>query len=687
MSFLDETVNLDEAQNIDVNNKNDDGNMEKKVILLKKLRDKNLELTNAEDPDEKEKLQEEIKTLKTRLESIDPAPSKSQDVDKEEKEKVNKKEEENEEKKLEEEEMEEKKTTEETKEHDGRASGKRTTMQAHDNKKAWKLLRSTTHAVGFEDKILQSQHEKNKKAVIGFSDRYEELLKKVDPISTTDAAGTAHKPLPHLTLFIQNCHDEKINLLQDGDFHFGNHVPFWHFQAAVDALMAGARIAGSPASFRLTRRKYNNKETSAIEDFIVGCDDIDTFAMEHVWGFDTTKDYAVNLVRCLAEATKLRNLEFNFVATAENKTKIWWEEVAALVSKHATLESVSFAFTRPRPLIAHNVMEKHYEQNPEILESLIISISNNRKLKDITLECVGLTTDDARQIGRMMKKLKLVRLKLPRNSLGRIGAETISKQLRMCKTIVELNVSANNIEDAGVIAIIMACQDHPTIQRLGIAANDLTSAIIPSLCDYVKSSTRLIALDVSHNYIGREIIRLLHAVAMSQTLMTLNIAYNAGSESCVGALKHVLMNPLKTDDDPDPIPAAPQLTELNLQGNQLSPEAGVVIRHALKTNMHILHINLEANFVSKHDVTDIEQQLSLNRQGAAFKFRFEPGLLHQKWNLSVTNVDGKKNVRENKKIHSRMEEDSELKKAKEKKKRERIAKNGKLKDPPSCFIL
>jgi Leucine-rich repeat (LRR) protein len=366
---------------------------------------------------------------------------------------------------------------------------------------------------------------------------------------------------------------------------------------------------------------------------------------------------------------------------------MWWEEVAALVKHHETLESVSFAFTRPRPLIAHNVMERHYEQNTEILESLIISISNNRRLTTVELECVGLTMDDARQIGRMMKKLKLVTLNLARNSLGRLGAEIISKQLRMCKTIVELNLSANNIEDAGVIAIIMACQDHPTIQRLAIAANDLTSAIIPSLCDYVKSSTRLVTLDVSHNYIGREIIHLLHAVAMSQTLMSLNIGYNAGSESCVGALKHVLMDPPKTNDDPDPIPAAPQLTELDLQGNQLSPEAGVVIRHALTTNTHILHINLEANFISKHDVADIEKLLALNRQGAAFKFRFEPRLLQQKWNLNVTNVDGKKNVSQNKKVPSRTEEDTELENTKEKKKREKDEKNGKLNDPPSCFIL
>ena len=70
------------------------------------------------------------------------------------------------------------------------------------------------------------------------------------------------------------------------------------------------------------------------------------------------------------------------------------------------------------------------------------------------------------------------------------------------KTVLDLN--SNNMGDLGTIAVIMACQDHPTMQSLNIASNDLTAAIIPSLCDYVKGSTRLKDLDICHNYIGRE---------------------------------------------------------------------------------------------------------------------------------------------------------------------------------------
>ena len=77
----------------------------------------------------------------------------------------------------------------------------------------------------------------------------------------------------------------------------------------------------------------------------------------------------------------------------------------------------------------------------------------------------------------------------------------------------------------------------------------------------------------------------MHAVAKSQTIEKLNIGYNAGTESCVGAIKHVLMDPTKNEDDDDAddqddiIPSAPSLTELNLEGNQLSPEAGTIILH------------------------------------------------------------------------------------------------------------
>ena len=67
------------------------------------------------------------------------------------------------------------------------------------------------------------------------------------------------------------------------------------------------------------------------------------------------------------------------------------------------------------------------------------------------------------------------------------------------------------MNDVGTIAIIMACQDHPSMQNLFIGANSLTSAVIPSLCDYVQMSTKLETLDISYNFIGRGIVQILHS--------------------------------------------------------------------------------------------------------------------------------------------------------------------------------
>ena len=168
----------------------------------------------------------------------------------------------------------------------------------------------------------------------------------------------------------------------------------------------------------------------------------------------------------------------------------------------------------------------------------------------------------------------------------------------------------------------------------------------------------------------------------------LDISYNAGTESCVGALKHILMNPLKTDDDPDPLPSAPQLMELNIAGNQLPPEAGIVLKHCLHSatnkNTHILHINLDNNFLTKHDVMEIEKALSLNRQGAAFKYRFEPKELQQKWNWNSSTLHGK-SIKDKKQIPERTVEDSKLQQAVDKKKRSKDFKNGKG-EPPCCVL-
>ena len=307
--------------------------------------------------------------------------------------------------------------------------------------------------IGFEDKILQSRHENNKKAVQAFEAKYQELVTKMNgdydkneksSSSSSDGGEDGNKgkssmlsqrpkPFPHVIHFIEDCQNEKINLLHDGDFHFGNDVPIWHFRAAMDALIAGARMADSPASFRMSHRKYSHQETVALEEFLVTEDiDIEHFGLEHVrtkqsagcnfavvclatdlalglfcfcwgvvsfsflvqvWGFDCQEKYAATLVECLTGTKNLKSLSFRFLTSAEQKTKDWWETVASLVKHHKTLESVSFGFTRPRPLIAHNVMERHYEQHPEILETLLISIGSNRRLRHVALESVGLTTE------------------------------------------------------------------------------------------------------------------------------------------------------------------------------------------------------------------------------------------------------------------------------------------------------
>jgi hypothetical protein len=248
------------------------------------------------------------------------------------------------------------------------------------------------------------------------------------------------------------------------------------------------------------------------------------------------------------------------------------------------------------------------------------------------------------------------------------------------------------MNDPGTIAIIMACQDHPVMRNLYIGANVLTVACIPSLCTYVQGSTHLEVLDLSYNFIGRGINTLLHAISKSQTIQVLNLAFNAGTESCLGAVKHVLMKPMKTDDDPDPIPSAPNLIELNLEGNQLPPEAGLILKHVLtapKTkNTNILHINLEHNFLTKHDVSDIEKLLALNRHGAAFKFRYEPHHLQQKWNWNATTKNNQ-SVKEKKVIPKRTEEDQLISIAKEERRRKNELKNGKGGEPPcsQCSIM
>ena len=173
--------------------------------------------------------------------------------------------------------------------------------------------------IGVEDKLLQTRHENNKKAVQAFEAKYQELVTKMNgdyDKNEKSSSGRSDgedgnkgkssmlsqrpKPFPHIIRFIEDCQNEKINLLHDGDFHFGNDVPIWHFRAAMDALIAGARMADSPASFRMSHRKYSQQETVALEELLVTEDiDIEHFGLEDV-RTNNLRTWCVFAVVCLA---------------------------------------------------------------------------------------------------------------------------------------------------------------------------------------------------------------------------------------------------------------------------------------------------------------------------------------------------------------------------------------------------
>jgi Ran GTPase-activating protein (RanGAP) involved in mRNA processing and transport len=555
----------------------------------------------------------------------------------------------------------------ESKESKDSAESKDPGVPAVRKKSSWSVLRSATNTNALVSDLLKKRYDQNKQAIEAFEERYKEMVMNMGgDLEDEGGGGTAvkrTKPLPHIIHFIEDCYAEKVSLLPTGDygegggdFFFGDHVPVWHIQAAVDSMIAGARSAGAAASFRMSKRRFHEEEISAMEEFLVGADKIDHFGLDQVWGFDATKRYALDLVDAISGTDMvseedpprptLRSLAFRYVVPSNFQTEEWWKAVATTVKQHSQLTSVAFAFTRKKPVIAHNMAERSLDDCPEILERLLIAIGGNRNMQRVDLESVGLTPDDAKPIVRILKKCKkLTKLSLRKNSLGHNGTLLLAKHLIASKTLLEFDISGNNIGDRACIAIIGACNDHPTLSSVSFAGNDLTSIIIPHLSKLVETSSRLKALDLSYNFMGRGIIPLLHSIASNQTLQVLNIAYNSGTESCIGAIKHVLET------------APPSLIEIDISGNQLPPDTGTVIRHAIKDNKTIMHINLAHNFVIRHDVIMIEQDLATKRADAAFKFRWEPKRLIQKYNFVTAKAIKAKSLEKKKMVVSRTDAD------------------------------
>jgi len=135
------------------------------------------------------------------------------------------------------------------------------------------------------------------------------------------------------------------------------------------------------------------------------------------------------------------------------------------------------------------------------------------------------------------------------NLMGSEGAKYLATKLKGCTKAISLDLRVNNIDDAGLTAIIAALPENVT--ELLLRNNDITDDGAKALAKFMETNAKIKILDLSDNEIGDEGAAALAAMLEKNTTLTdLDLFHNAikhaGGKALAAALKKT--NSLKDFD-------------------------------------------------------------------------------------------------------------------------------------------
>ncbi len=179
---------------------------------------------------------------------------------------------------------------------------------------------------------------------------------------------------------------------------------------------------------------------------------------------------------------------------------------------------------------------------------------------------------------------QILTLNLGHNNIGVEGALDVAKCLQTSQSLCELDLSNNNIQDTGTMAICASLNNNGKLQTLASNSIGFEGCLaIASLLEK-KVITSVSSLNLSHNSIGPEGTAYLcqSLQGISHQLLTLNLGHNnIGVE---GAL-----------DVAECLQANQSLCELDLSSNNIQDTGTGAICESLKDNGKLQTICLASN--------------------------------------------------------------------------------------------
>ena len=236
------------------------------------------------------------------------------------------------------------------------------------------------------------------------------------------------------------------------------------------------------------------------------------------------------------------------------------DDIATALSHNVELQALYLSDNNLKS-VGTIMIAKVLENNPSTCTLLNIDLSNNNigmgesaavniatvlsqchSLMELQLSGNNLQAMSAIKIARSLQKLSCLRvINFSDNNISEEAADEIAAALSHSKILIKLDLSRNNFQTTGIMKISRALKNISNLQELNISRNNIGDEAASDIAAVLSHNNKLQKLDLHHNQLQTAgIVMIAKELQNNTTLQLFNVSGNNISEEATGYIKNLL---------------------------------------------------------------------------------------------------------------------------------------------------
>ena len=217
-------------------------------------------------------------------------------------------------------------------------------------------------------------------------------------------------------------------------------------------------------------------------------------------------------------------------------------------------------------------------------------LENDKTLKELDLSRNEIDNADLRELDlALQNNTSLTSLNLRSNQIDDLGARILANVLQKNKSLLKLDLGVNDIGNKGVRAICLTLKENSTLEWLNLMNNEVDNSGAKELSIMLKKNGTLLYLDLSFNLIGYDgVVKIALALRENVAIIDLKLSGNEQSSESVALItNHYLENYSVLDSD---------------EGFSIHTTEDLIRKHAIADCVKLLmHLTKEDYLLCNHE--------------------------------------------------------------------------------------